>query len=356
MRKLKRYTNKNSLTFSQVYTGNHKEVKSEMQLFVYNKDNYKEYNNCNIDDVSSHTDNEKTNWLNLHGLNDTTLIHQIAAYFQIDAFIVSDILNTKRRTKLEEQHQILFFSIKSILYSDDEKIIPIEQISFVMKENFLISFQEKKNDFFGDIRERIRSNSGIIRSKNSDYLLFVLLDTVMENFYITIEKEEDLIEHLVDEIKINPNTIIIEKIEHHRDNFSALKRAIIPLRDSLYSIKSIRYDIVFNAIEKENFTFFARLHQKSLELLEQIDADMSLLESASNFYFSAQSQKMNEIMKTLTIISVVFIPLTFIVGVYGMNFDNMPELRYKYGYFITIAIMFLLVLFMVYYFKRRKWF
>ncbi len=356
MRKLKRHTNKNSLTFSQEYTGNHKEVKSEMQLFVYNKDNFEEYKNSKFTDIITHIDNEKTNWLNLHGLNDAELVHQIATHFQIDAFIVSDILNTNRRSKLEEQHQILFFSIKSILPSDDKRIIPIEQISFVIKDNLLISFQEKKNDFFGHVRDRIRSNSGIIRSKNSDYLLFVLLDTVMENFYVTIENEEDLIEHLIDEIKINTDTIIIEKIEHHRDNFSVLKRAIIPLRDSLYNIKSIKDDSVFDAIEKENFTFFDRLHQKSLELLEQIDADMSALESASNFYFSAQSQKMNEIMKTLTIISVVFIPLTFIVGVYGMNFENMPELRYKYGYFITIAIMFLLVLVMVYHFKKRKWF
>jgi magnesium transporter len=124
----------------------------------------------------------------------------------------------------------------------------------------------------------------------------------------------------------------------------------------LYEIKSIKDDTVFNGIEADNFTFFSRLHQKSLELLEQIESDMGSLESASNFFFSAQTHKMNEIMKTLTIISVIFIPLTFIVGVYGMNFDNMPELRMENGYFVVIGSMFLIVLGMIYYFKRRRWF
>ncbi len=178
----------------------------------------------------------------------------------------------------------------------------------------------------------------------------------MENFYITIESEEDKIEELINLTKKSADPIILERIEKHRDNFNFLKRSIIPLRDSLYDIKSIKDDNVFNVIEIENFTFFARLHQKSLELLEQIESDMGSLESASNFFFSAQTHKMNEIMKTLTIVSAIFIPLTFIVGVYGMNFKYMPELEYQNGYYTIIGIMVLIVLAMLYYFKRRRWF
>ena len=178
----------------------------------------------------------------------------------------------------------------------------------------------------------------------------------MENFYFTIENEEDKIEGLIDLTKESADPIILERIERHRDNFNFLKRAIIPLRDSLYDIKSIKDDDVFNVIEAENFTFFARLHQKSLELLEQIDSDMGSLESASNFFFSAQTHKMNEIMKTLTVVSAIFIPLTFIVGVYGMNFKYMPELEYKNGYYTIVGIMFLIVFGMLFYFKKRRWF
>jgi magnesium transporter len=226
----------------------------------------------------------------------------------------------------------------------------------LIKDGILISFQEKRSDFFTHIRERIRTHSGIVRTKKADYLLYILLDAVMENFYITIENEEDKLEELINLTKNSADTIILEKIEKHRDNFNFLKRSIIPLRDSLYDIKSIKDDNVFNTIETDNFTFFARLHQKCLELLEQIESDMGSLDSASNFFFSAQAHKMNEIMKTLTIVSAIFIPLTFIVGVYGMNFKYMPELEYQHGYYTIIGIMVLIGLSLVYYFKRRRWF
>jgi magnesium transporter len=161
---------------------------------------------------------------------------------------------------------------------------------------------------------------------------------------------------LINESKVSTSLSILEQIEKHRDNYNFLKRSIIPLRDSLYSIKSIKDDNVFNAIEPNNFTFFERLHQKCLELLEQIEYDLTTLDSAANFFFSSQSHKMNEVMKTLTVVSVFFMPLTFIVGVYGMNFENMPELHWQYGYFIIIGIMFLLLLGMIYYFKKKKWY
>ena len=270
--------------------------------------------------------------------------------------MLADILNTTRRTKIEEQHDTLFFNIKSLLPAGDTDNISVEQISFLIKDGILISFQEKRSDFFTHIRERIRTHSGIVRTKKADYLLYILLDAIMENFYITIENEEDKIEELIDQTKNNTDPIILERIEKHRDNFNFLKRSIVPLRDSLYDIKSMKEDDVFNVIEIDNFSFFSRLHQKSLELLEQIESDMGSLHSASDYYFSAQSHKMNEIMKTLTIVSAIFIPLTFIVGVYGMNFKYMPELEYEHGYYTIIGVMVLIVLGMIYYFKRRRWF
>ena len=178
----------------------------------------------------------------------------------------------------------------------------------------------------------------------------------MENFYITIENEEDKVEELINQSKKSTDLSILEQIEKHRDNYNFLKRSIIPLRDSLYSIKSIKDDNVFNTIEDNNFTFFERLHQKCLELLDQIEYDLTTLDSAANFFFSTQSHKMNEVMKTLTLVSVFFMPLTFIVGVYGMNFKYMPELDWKYGYFAILAFMFILFSGMIYYFKKKNWF
>jgi magnesium transporter len=356
MRKIKYRKGKKLQPYNLEYTGIHKKTDSEIQLFVYDDLNFAEFADFNVSDLRKYIDPKKTNWLNIHGLNDLNFLKSISGYFEIDNFMLADILNTTRRTKIEEQHDILFFNIKSLLPVEDSDSIRVEQISFLIKDGVLISFQEKRSDFFTHIRERIRTHSGIVRTKKADYLLYILLDAIMENFYITLESEEDNIEELIDQTKSSTDPIILEKIEKHRDNFNFLKRSIIPLRDSLYDIKSIKDDIVFNVIEAENFTFFTRLHQKSLELLEQIESDMSSLQSASDYYFSAQSHKMNEIMKTLTIVSAIFIPLTFIVGVYGMNFDYMPELRYENGYYTVVGGMVLIVFAMIFYFKRRRWF
>jgi magnesium transporter len=356
MRKLKYKKGRKLQPYNLEYTGIHKRTDSEMQLFVYDDSNLSEFEDFNVSDLEKCIDIQQTNWLNIHGLNDLDLLKSIGDHFKIDNFMLADILNTNRRTKIEEQHDILFFNIKSLLPTEDSDSISAEQISFLIKEGVLISFQEKRSDFFSHIRERIRTHSGIVRSKKADYLLYILLDAIMENFYITIENEEDKIEELINLTKISTEPIILERIEKHRDNFNFLKRAITPLRDSLYDIKSMKEDNVFNVIEDENFSFFARLHQKSLELLEQIESDMGTLHSASDFYFSAQNHKMNEIMKTLTVVSAIFIPLTFIAGVYGMNFKYMPELEYEHGYYTIIGIMVLIVLGMLFYFKRRHWF
>jgi magnesium transporter len=327
-----------------------------MQLFVFDNFDLTEYEDFKVSDLDKFINTQKTNWLNLHGLNNIELIKSLGNYFNIDNFMLADILNTTRRTKLEESQDSLFFNIKSLLPAGDSDNISVEQISFLIKDGILISFQEKRSDFFLHIRERIRTHSGIVRTKKADYLLYILLDAIMQNFYITLENEEDKVEELINISKNSADPIILERIEKHRDNFNFLKRSIIPLRDSLYDIKSIKDDNVFNSIEIENFSFFTRLHQKSLELLEQIESDMGSLESASNFFFSAQTHKMNEIMKTLTIVSAIFIPLTFIVGVYGMNFEFMPELHYRNGYYIVIGFMFLVVIGMIIYFKKRRWF
>ncbi len=338
------------------YTGIHSDTVTEMQLFVYNQDDITEFHQIEATALALHVDSEKVNWINVHGLNDAKLIQYVGATFGADNFIIGDILNTTKRTKLEEYSDILFFNVKSLLPMVDSDNISVEQISFILKDRVLISFQEKRSDFFVHIRDRIRTNSGIVRTKNTDFLLYLLLDAIIENFYITLESEEDKVDTLINLIKVNTKPETLEHLEKHRDNLNYLKRSIIPLRDSLYSIKTIKDDNVFNSIEQENYSFFSRLHQKCLELLEQIESDLGTLDSASNYFFSAQNHKMNEVMKSLTVVSMFFLPLTFIVGVYGMNFKNFPELEWENGYYIIWGIMILIVIFMFAYFKVKKWF
>lgn len=356
MRKIKFKKGRKSQSSKLEYTGRHKKFESEMQLFVYDDLRITEYEDLDLSNLKKVIDREQNNWLNLHGLNEMEIIEGIGAFFKIDNFLLSDILNTSRRTKLEEFADTLFFNIKSMLPTEHSDNINVEQISFLIKDGVLISFQEKRSDFFTYIRERIRNHSGIVRTKKVDFLLYLLLDAIIENFYVTIENEEDKVEELIHLSKNSADPEILVRIEKHRDNFNFLKRSIIPLRDSLYAIKMLKEDEEFTVIEQETYSYFSRLHQKSLELLEQIDSDMGMLESASNFFFSSQSHKMNEIMKTLTIVSAIFIPLTFIAGIYGMNFEHMPELKYQNGYYTIIGIMLVIVGGMIVYFKRRDWF
>lgn len=356
MRKIKYKKGRKVQTKLLEYTGIHQETIAELQLFVYDSNDLVEYNDFKISQLNKCFDVTKNNWLNLHGLNDESIIEEIGSFLKVDNFMLSDIVNTTKRSKLEEYHDVIFFNIKSILPVENSDNIQVEQISFLLKKEILVSFQEKRSDFFMHVRERIRTNSGLVREKNEDFLLYLLLDAVMENFYITLENEENRVEALINLTKTNTQFQILEKIEKHRDNFNFLKRSIIPLRDSLFSIKSMKDDKVFNVIEDDTFSFFSRLHQKSIELLEQIEYDLLSLESATNFYFSSQNQKLNEVMKTLTVVSVFFMPLTFIVGIYGMNFENMPELHWKYGYFTILGFMFVLLIAMIYYFKKKKWY
>lgn len=355
MRKLKHKNRHKTHANPLEYTGSHNKFESALQLFVYDNKGFEEDANFIARDFKK-IDLSKNNWLNLHGLNDADLMEDIGDFFKIDNFILSDIVNTNRRTKHEEFENTLFFNIKSLLPKEGTDNIHVEQISFLLKKGILLSFQEKKSDFFTHIRERIRAHTGIVREKKTDYLLYLLLDAIMENFYITIENEEDKVEELMVLSKSSSNPDILIRIEKHRDNFNFLKRSIVPLRDSLLAIKNLKDNEGFVMIEKDSFHYFSRLCQKSIELLEQIESDMGMLESASNFFFSSQSHKMNEIMKTLTVISAIFIPMTFIVGVYGMNFENMPELKYENGYYTIISVMVLIGLLMVFYFKKRKWF
>lgn len=342
------------------YTGIHKSDPVAMQLFVYNDDGFEEYTDITFPKIKQELEDasqkDEVKWLNVHGLHNVELIKNIGELMQVQPFIIGDVLNTSRRSRMEEFDDVLFFSIKSVLPGENLDNIQVEQVSFLLKDNTLISFQEKKSDYFTHIRERIRTHTGIVCKKKNDYLLYLMLDAIMENFFISIESYEERIEGLLVEGKTGYKKDLLERIEKNRENVNYLKRAVLPLRDALYNLKSIQDDSDFDGIEKANYTFFARLHQKALELLDQMEYDMSSLDSASNFFYSSQSQRMNQIMKTLTIFSVIFMPLTFIVGVYGMNFDHMPELRLYNGYYYVWGLMIVIAIGMAIYFRRKRWF
>lgn len=359
MKRIKYKKVKNLQPYTWDYSGNYKDEPTDIQLFLYDEEAYFEQN-CKdlvqVDNFISKAKSDEMIWFNLHGLNETNLFPEISSIFKIPPSTLNEVLSFSRRTRWEEQDGVMFFNLKATFPKLVNNKIQIIPISFILKDDVLLSFQEKKNDLFEHIRERIRTKTGNVRKKKEDYLLYLMLEAIMENFFLTLDDIEDEVEKIIVEAKTARNPNILEKIQFNSENLSDLKRALVPLRDVLFSIKNTSVSEEYSFLDESNQIYFSRLHHKALEIIDQIDYDLNQLDNGSSFFFSMQSHRMNQIMKLLTIVSVIFMPLTFIVGIYGMNFENMPELKSENGYFITLGCMFLLTLIMVIYFKFKKWF
>lgn len=343
------------------YSGAFPDVPISMQLFIYDENNFEEHNDLSLNEIEEILKNTNPNavkWFNLHGLHDIELLKEIGNFFNIQSYIMAEILNFSRRTRVEELDNIMFFSVKAILpFSEEETDISVEQVSFILQNNILLSFQEKKGDFFNLIRERIRTKTGQVRKRDASYLLYGLLDSLMDSFLTTLDLVEDNVEQVLIDAKNKYQKEILVRIEEYTQELHDIKRAIIPLREVLNNLLTQHAKKeAESSISRSSMLFFERLQFKLYEMLDQIEYNLNKLDSATNYFFSAQSNRMNEIMKVLTIVSVIFIPLTFIVGVYGMNFEYMPELKMHYGYFWTLGGMLTLVILMIIYFRWRRWF
>ena len=220
---------------------------------------------------------------------------------------------------------------------------------FIVSQDFLWSIQEKPGDYFNWIRERLEGNKGIVRKKNADYLLFLLLESIVDNYQDTYLENAELSSDKLSSANIKPTPEFTSLVEKRKQELFNFKKATLSLRDTLIKLEKVRIE-GFNAI------YFSELKEQANNLVSNIDFELQELESKINLIFSIQGHRLNEVMKTLTILSVVFIPLTFLAGIYGMNFENIPELKLKYGYFILLGVMVLVTLVSVWYFKRKKWF
>ena len=296
-------------------------------------------------------DNDHVAWLNFHGLDDLKSIEELCHRLEIDKLTIENIHAATGRPKVEEYPKYMFFHVKSALPTEnDSTLLNQEQISFILGENYLISFQEKAADHFSDVRDRIVKARGKIRTKGADFLLFRMLEAIIDNYFEVLESITEKIERIDERIHNKSNKLIFKEIEIEKRKLIELRKIVLPIRDITIQLASS--DSIF--LNKANFRYFSNLKSSCASALEEIDANKQILEGLTNLYYAVQGQRMNEIMKVLTIVSAIFIPLTFIVGVYGMNFENMPELKYQNGYFI-MAFMLILGTSLLIYFIKRGW-
>jgi len=321
-----------------------------LELISYNGDHHEKFDQNTVDELLPKLKKERVNWINLDGLSNTSIIEKLQAHYSFHSLVIEDILNDQR-PKSEEYEDYLYFTLK-MLYSIEGSKIEYEQISFVLGTDYLISFQEKAGDLFDPFRERIRLDQGKVRKKKSDYLLYRLIDIIVDHYYIILDNIGDQIEEIEESIHSNSTENAFKKIQSIKKELIFLRKAVYPLREALS--KLVKGESSF--IQEENLRYFSDVYDHAVHLIDSLDTYKDLTSSLLDIHINTMNTKMNEVMKLLTIITTIFIPLSFIAGIYGMNFDVMPELRWQYGYPAVLISMGVVCIGMLLYFKRRKWF
>lgn len=322
-----------------------------LDLIQYNEKEYSMETELSIDEIIGRLKSNQVNWINLDGLSDHSIITKIGEHFCLHGLLIEDI-TSDHQPKVEEYEDYLFFTLK-MLYRIEEEAIDYEQISFVLGKNYLLSFQEKEGDLFGSFRDRIRLDQGKVRKKRADYLLYRLIDIIVDNYYSVLDAIGQQIEDIEDEIYTDTDTNkAFKKIQQLKKELIFLRKALYPLRDAISKV--IKDENGF--IDTNTIRYFADVYDHVAHLIDALDTYKDLTSGLMDIYINTQNARMNEVMKVLTVISTIFMPLTFIVGVYGMNFDEMPELRWTWGYPAVMLVMVGIVFVMIRYFKYKKWF
>jgi len=321
-----------------------------LELISYNTDHYDKFDQLPVEDLIPKLSDDRVNWINLDGLTDLGIIEKIQAHFCFHSLLIEDVLNDQR-PKAEEYDDYLYFTLK-MLYRIEGSKIDYEQISFVLGKNYLISFQEKEGDLFEPFRDRIRLDQGRVRKKKPDYLLYRLVDIIVDNYYVVLDNIGEQIEEIEDGIHSNSTENAFQKIQAIKKELIFLRKAVYPLREALSKV--VKGETSF--VEDENLRYFGDVYDHTVHLIDSLDTYKDLTSSLMDIHINTMNTKMNEVMKLLTIITTIFIPLSFIAGIYGMNFKYMPELEHPYGYPAVLIAMGIVMVGMIYYFKRRKWF
>jgi magnesium transporter len=321
-----------------------------LELIQYNEQDYFKCEDLPINELLNHLKPDCINWINLDGLQDHSIINRIAEHFCLHSLMVEDIVD-EHQPKSEEFDQYLFVTLK-MLHRIDGCKISYEQISFVLGKDYLLSFQQDPGDFFEPFREKIKLDQGRVRKKKADYLLYRLIDIIVDNYYSVLDNIGEQIEEIEDSIYSNPTEKEFKRIQLLKKELIFLRKALYPLRDAIY--KLVRNESDF--IEESNERYFSDIYDHVVHLIDSMDTYRDLTSSLMDIHINTLNTRMNEVMKVLTVFSTIFMPLTFIVGVYGMNFQYMPELSKPWGYPAVWGIMIVIAVVMVRYFRKKNWF
>lgn len=293
----------------------------------------------------------KVTWYDIRGIHDTQMIERLGNQYEIHPLVLEDIADTQQRPKFDEYENGVFISAKALKFDAENGQILTEQVSIFIGKNFLFSFQEDDDDLFVGVRERINSGRGKIRTRDADYLGYALLDNIVDNYFSVLDKVEEEIEKLEDEIMKNPQGASKAKIHNLKREMLTLRKAIQPLREAISRFAKSESSFVSDSTE----VFLRDLYDHTNQVMDMVETYRDVLTGLQDLYLSEISFKMNQVMQVLTVISTIFIPLSFLTGMYGMNFDHIPELKAQNGYFILLGVMATITMGLLIYFRKNKW-
>jgi len=342
---------------SLIFTGKQKIEKIKIDIFQYNQGSITEKKIDKIEELKELINAESILWVNICGLHDVDKLEKVGEIFGIGLLELEDILNVIHSPKLEEQEEYVFMICKMLNYSNNIKKISVEQVSFILGKKYLITFQEKEGDDFNFVRERLRNGKGRLRKLGADYLMYRLLDSIVDNYAVILLELDERMENIEDELLDDPRRDTIENIYSFRKEVNKLRRSVVPLMEIIYTIEKDVHPL----IHKSNLIFIRDLGDHIKGAIDTLENFREQVNSMIEIYRSTSGLKLNEIVKVLTIISTIFIPLTFIVGIYGMNFNpntspfNMPELNWYFGYPIVLILMVMIAVGLLIIFRKKKW-
>lgn len=333
------------------YVGRKREAPVKIQVMEYHNDLFTEKEIKNISEILPLKNSPMVTWINIIGVHDTPVIESVGEAFGIHTLVLEDIVNTTQRPKLEEYDGYLFTVVKMVYLVNNPEEIIIEQLSLIIGQNYIISFQEKEEDVLTGLRYRIRTAKGRIRKMGSDYLLYAILDSIIDFYFTVLEQLGDRIENLEEILLKKADQSMLNDIYHLKQDLIFLRKSIWPMREVINSLQHAEHKLITRQVS----VFLRDAYDHTIQVIETVETFRDMASGMQDLYLSTISNKMNEVMKVLTIFAAIFIPLTFLAGVYGMNFHDIPELSWKWGYPAWWGLAVVLVIGMLIYFKRKKW-
>ncbi|MCG7848903.1 MAG: magnesium/cobalt transporter CorA [ANME-2 cluster archaeon] len=334
-----------------VHIGEKKIDKVRITLIDYDETHLEEKEIKTVEECFSFKDKPTVTWINIDGLHQVDIIEKIGTHFDLHPLIMEDIVHTGQRPKIEDFEHFIFIVFNMLQYDENINEVKAEQVSLIVGSNFLISFQEKEGDIFNLVRERIRNGKGRVRKSGSDYLAYAMIDVVVDHYFIILEKIGEDIESLEEELLTNPTPDTLQTIHNLKREMIFLRKSIWPLREVVSTLERGDSDL----ITKTTIIYLRDIYDHTIQVMDTIETFRDMISGMLDIYLSSVSNKMNEVMKVLTIIATIFIPLTFIAGIYGMNFKYMPELDWQWSYPVLWLVIIIVGVSMVIYFKRKGW-